>query len=350
MPGNIMKLRSRPPIARMMLIHERLKENKYPNCNNLSKEAEVVPRTIARDILFMKYRLNLPIEYDKQRHGYYYSEPVKNFPTINLSESELFSLLVAQKAIAQYKGTRFQKPLDTAFKKIVGILSDNIYYCVRNIEKAVTFRPFAPEQTDEEKFTLINKAIQKCVVISFEYRKLAASKTEARNVRPYCLVCADNHWYLIGFDEGRGQIRTFSLQRMGMPTITEKNFKRPKDFDVEEYLKGSLSIFKGTADYEIVIELDRWGTDLIKGKILHESQQITPTTNGGSRLSLRLNSIEEIESWVLSMGEHATVIKPKVLIDRIGEKVGIIAKMYGFEISKGMKEKVVTAQKLPGIY
>ncbi|MGC8742329.1 MAG: helix-turn-helix transcriptional regulator [Verrucomicrobiia bacterium] len=350
MPESTLQLHSRPPIARMMLIHEKLKENKYPNCQKLAKEIEVVPRTIARDIDFMKYRLNLPIEYDKQRHGYYYSEPVKHFPIISLTESELFSLLVAQKSIAQYKGTPFQKPLETAFKKIAGVLSNDIYYYVKDIDKAVSFRPFAPEEADEEKFNLINRAIQKSVAITFEYRKLAASKSGYRNVCPYCLVCADNHWYLIGFDEQRGQIRTFSLPRMGTPALTDRRFKKPKDFNIDEYLKGSLSIFKGTADYEIVIELDRWGTDLIKGKILHASQQITPAGNGGSRLSLRLNSIEEIEKWILSMGEHAIVVKPQILVDRIVQNLKVLSGKYGIELAQGMTEEKGYLQKLPGIY
>jgi hypothetical protein len=35
---------------------------------------------------------------------------------MSLSEKELFSLLVAQKSINQYKGTPYQKPLETALK------------------------------------------------------------------------------------------------------------------------------------------------------------------------------------------------------------------------------------------
>jgi hypothetical protein len=41
--------------------------------------------------------------------------------------------------------------------------------------------------------------------------------------------------------------------------------------------------------------------------------------NGGARLTLRLNNIEEIERWILSMSPHAIAVKPKTLADRIAE-------------------------------
>lgn len=39
--------------------------------------------------------------------------------------------------------------------------------------------------------------------------------------------------------------------------------------------------------------------------------------NGMVRLRLRLISLEEVEKWVLSMGTHATVIRPEKLRERL---------------------------------
>ena len=63
----------------------------------------MVTRTIKRDVDFMKVRMNLPIEFDVQHNGYYYTKPVEHFPDMPLSEAETFALLVAGKAIAQYQ-------------------------------------------------------------------------------------------------------------------------------------------------------------------------------------------------------------------------------------------------------
>ena len=65
------ELHSRPPFERMMRIHDDLKAGKYPNCTQIAEEISVSTRTVKRDVDFMKGRLNLPIEYDSRRYGYY---------------------------------------------------------------------------------------------------------------------------------------------------------------------------------------------------------------------------------------------------------------------------------------
>jgi predicted DNA-binding transcriptional regulator YafY len=64
----------RPPWQRMMRIHELVQKGRYPNCTRLAEEFEVSTRTAKRDVDFMKCRLNLPIEYDVRRNGYYYTK------------------------------------------------------------------------------------------------------------------------------------------------------------------------------------------------------------------------------------------------------------------------------------
>src|SRR5437867_10699291 len=99
MPKVSEQLHSRPPLERMLLIHEKLQSGVFPNCSSLASETEVSARTIKRDIDFMKCRLNLPIEYHQKRYGYFYSEKVDRFPSVPVTEADLFALMVAHKAI-----------------------------------------------------------------------------------------------------------------------------------------------------------------------------------------------------------------------------------------------------------
>ena len=76
---------SRPPLARMMQLHAQLQARKFPNCRKLAHELEVSAKTIQRDIEFMRYQLGLPIEYDQLHFGFVYTEPVANFPNIQVT-------------------------------------------------------------------------------------------------------------------------------------------------------------------------------------------------------------------------------------------------------------------------
>ena len=308
---------SRPPLERMMRFHNLIKEESFPNCTKLAQEFEVTVRTVMRDLDFMRDRLMLPIEFNTQRNGFFYTEPVEQFPQLPFSEAEIFALLVAHKAVSQYRGTPFEQPLALAFKRLTGQLDSSARYSLNNLDEALSFRPFAPEDNDLDTYEVLTRALKDRRVVKFQYRNLDADKAQTRMVHPYHLACVDNHWYLFAFDVKRQAMRTFALPRLKSPEITTERFTIPKKFNLSEHLKGSLTVFKGEDDYEVVVDFDSWGADLIRGRKWHASQEITELPKRMLRLRLRLNSIEEAERWVLSWGAHATVVRPQALANRL---------------------------------
>ena len=319
---------SRPPWERMMRFHNLIKEETFPNCTKVAKEFEVSWRTVMRDVDFMRDRLNLPIEFNPHRNGYYYTEPVEQFPQLPFSEAEVFALLIAHKAVAQYRGTPFEHPLALAFKKLTGQLDSSSKYMLTNLDQAMSFRPFAPEDSDLENFEILTCALKERRVLKFQYRNLDTEKSQARQVHPYHLACVENHWYLFAFDVKRQAMRTFALVRLKSPEITPERFKLPKKFDLNEYLKGSFSVFKGEDDHEVVVDFDSWAADLVRGRKWHASQEIIELPRRQLRLRLRLNSIHEAERWVLSWGAHATVIQPQALANRLRETAKALEARY----------------------
>ena len=123
-------------------------------------------------------------------------------------------------------------------------------------------------------------------------------------------------------------MRTFVLTRLRNPGITPEQFTIPKKFDPNEYLRGSLGVFKSGGDYEIAIDFDAWAADLVRGRRWHLSQELTELPSGEIRLRLRLNGIEEAERWVLSWGTHATVVRPRALAERIRQSAKLLLARY----------------------
>ena len=77
---------SRPPIERMLRIHEELRRGAFTNCTKLAERLEVSRKTIVRDVAFMRDRLDLPIEFDSRINAYRYTHPVSAFPTVQVTE------------------------------------------------------------------------------------------------------------------------------------------------------------------------------------------------------------------------------------------------------------------------
>ena len=307
----------RPPLERMKKIFGLLQDGKFPNSTTLAAALEVSVKTARRDIEFMRDRWELPIEYDEKKFGFFFCRPVDRFPGVPVTEKELFALCVANKAIEQYQGTALQQPLELAFQKCMGQLDDSERFTLQNLDEVLSFRPFGPEDADLKLFELITGAIRARRGLQFDYRKPGAKAAERRRVFPYHLMQFNNRWYLLAHDSRAKDIRKFVLGRMREAQTTAEKFTVPKHFDPKKFFDKSLGVMTGKGDYEVVIEMDAWLTDILRGRRWHPSQVWTEVPGGGSHLTMRLSCLEEIEQWVLSWGDHATVIAPTELRERI---------------------------------
>ncbi len=323
------QLHVRPPLERMLRFHNLAGNRAYPNCAKIAREFEVSVRTIMRDVAFMRDRFRLPIEFDAERRGYYYTRPVHEFPLCSISEAELFSLLVAHKVIDQYQGTPFVKPLDSAFRKLITLLGQNPDLSLGQLDEFISFRPFAPGDHDLEMFEAVTTAVRQRRCLRCLYRNLGAKGFVLRTIHPHHLACVENHWYLFAFDPGKKAMRTFLLARMKQVEVGKERFTPIKDFDPDEYLSGSLSVFKGSQDHEVVVDFDPWAAELVRGRRWHSTQKLIDLPENRLRIQMRLNSLEEAERWVLSWGTHAAVIKPKLLVNRLRATTAALHQLYG---------------------
>jgi proteasome accessory factor B len=236
---------------------------------------------------------------------------------MEVSEGEVVALFVAQKALEQYRGTAFEKPLKTAFAKIAEGLNGRIGFQFEELEAAISFRGLGRSVADLELFEAVSGAVLASCELMFEYRKLQSARYELRRVQPYHLGCVENQWYLFGFDLARKQLRTFALPRMRNARATGIKFRRPPEFSLARHLGDSFGVFKGTGRERVRIRFDAFAARLVAEREWHPSQKIKELADGAIELTLTLGGLEEIERWVLSWGEHARVLEPLALAERI---------------------------------
>ncbi|MGI8819694.1 MAG: helix-turn-helix transcriptional regulator [Chthoniobacterales bacterium] len=319
---------SRPPLERMMRIHAALKGGDFPNCRKMADELEVSSKTIQRDIDFMRDRLGLPIEYEPLQFGYYYTEKVSSFPSIEVSEGEVAALFVAQKALAQYRGTPFERPLRSAFRKIADSLRDRVSFSWSDMEEAISFHSAGASVADLALFETVSRGVLQSFELEFQYRKLESKGYEARRVRPLHIACLENQWYLFAEDLARKDLRTFALPRMRQVRLTNTHFRRPPNFSISKVLSGSFGVFEGGRKHRIRLQFDAFAARLVSERIWHESQRFREAKDGSATLELELGGLEEIERWVLSWGSHVRVVGPPSLLERVREEAESIAQKY----------------------
>jgi proteasome accessory factor B len=316
-------LQSRPPLERMLRIHQALQAGGYPNANKLSREIEVSSKTIHRDLEFMRDRLNLPIQFEDRRKGYFYTGEVNSFPTMQITEGEIFALVVAEKALQQYRGTSFEKPLLSAIRKMQQALPDTISLNLADVGQTISFRTRAEPILNLEIFEALASAVADRRQLELLYRK-PGQKAEARIVDPYHLANINGEWFLFAFDHARKDIRTFSPARIQSARPTGKTFERSQKFSLEKRLRDSFGVHSGEGKFEVAIRFAPRAADYIREKKWHESQSLREFKNGAVELRMKLSSLGEVQRWVLSWGGDAKVLQPPELVKAVRQAAAAI--------------------------
>ena len=301
----------------MLRIHQAIQSGRYPNAVSLSTELEVSSKSIHRDFEFMRDRLQLPLKFDHDRKGYYYTSEVSSFPTLQITEGELFALLVAEKALQQYRGTTFERPLVSAFKKMAASLPDTVSLNLADWEQTISFRTRAEPILNLEIFDTLSRATARRQQLELTYRKPAKRETEQRVIDPYHLANINGEWFLFAWCHLRKDIRTFVPARIQGIKLTGQTFARPQKFSLEKRLRDSFGVQSGQGSYDVAIRFNEVVADYIREKKWHESQQLKELKDGGLELRMKLSSLSEVERWVLGWGGNAQVLQPPELADKV---------------------------------
>ncbi|HYG24749.1 MAG TPA: WYL domain-containing protein [Verrucomicrobiae bacterium] len=301
----------------MVRIHQAIQSGKFPNASRLAADLEVSTKSIHRDIEFMRDRLQLPIEYDATRFGYHYTEEVNSFPTLQITEGELFALVLAEKALQQYRGTNFEKPLLSAIRKMEQSLPDTISLNLADLEQTISFRTRAEQILDLNVFDALAKATARRQQIRVRYRKPGRRDVEERLLDPYHLANINGEWYLFAYDHLRNDLRTFAPSRILGVEMTGKVFQRVQKFSLEKRLRDSFGVHSGEGRFQVVIRFNERVADYVREKKWHDSQQLSEIQGGGVELRLTLSGLSEVQRWVLSWGGDAIVLEPPELVNAI---------------------------------
>lgn len=318
---------SRPALWRVLEIHKILRAGRHPNCTTLAKEIEVTPKTIQRDISFMRDQLGLPLEYHPLKHGYFYTQEVNEFPMLHLSRSDLVALFLARHALEPLRGTRLERMLAESFSKIAEACPGEVSIEWHELDEAFSVKASGVLAADVTLFGDLLDAIRGTREVSFDYHKLTSTKPERRCVRPHHLGQIEHGWYLIAFDPARDAMRTFALQRIAQLEIHPRKFTRQTGFNARDHLGGGFGVWSYAGGqerrHEVHIRLEGYAARVVAERQWHLTQAIRKLKPDGSLIEFQadLAGLEEITRWVLSWGSKARVIGPPELKQRVKEEL-----------------------------
>ncbi|MFO1485552.1 MAG: WYL domain-containing protein [Verrucomicrobiaceae bacterium] len=311
----------------MIEIHKIIRAGRFPNCSTLAAEIEVTPKTIQRDISFMRDQLGLPLEYHAIKHGYYYTQEVHEFPMLQLSRNDLVALFLARHALEPLRGTRMERMLADSFSKITEACPGEVSIAWHELDDAFSVKAAGVLAADVTLFGDLLDAVRACREVTFDYHKLTSDKPERRTVRPHHIGQIEHGWYVIAFDPARNAMRTFALQRISNLQASKTKFTREAGFNARDHLGGGFGVWSYAGDqkrkHEVHVRFEGYAARVVAERQWHPTQAIRKLKPDGSVIEFQadLSGLEEITRWILSWGSKAKVLGPPELKQRVAQEV-----------------------------
>src|SRR6478752_207922 len=190
--------------------------------DELAERLEVSGRTIRRDVDRLR-ELGYPVESLTGPGGGYRLRAGAAMPPLLLDDDEAIAIAVGLGTAARASVAGIEESAVRALVKLEQVLPAHLRRRVQALGMATVAPPVGGPTVDPQHLTVIAAACRDGECLRFAYSSRDASDTR-RNVEPHSLVNLGRRWYLVAWDRGREDWRTFRVDRMKRPASTGVRF------------------------------------------------------------------------------------------------------------------------------
>lgn len=207
----------------------------------LARRLEVTPRTIRRDVTKLR-SLGYPVEAMAGPGGGYRLGAGGKMPPLLLEDDEAIAVAVGLRVSTTSAVGGLEEASLSALTKLEHVLPPRLRNRLEDISDATTstlvgFRA----EVDHSTLALVGAAVRREERIRFEYVDNEGNHTE-RHTEPRRLVHTGRRWYLVAYDLGREDWRTFRLDRVASPRPTGMKSRRRPGPDPVELVQRGITI------------------------------------------------------------------------------------------------------------
>src|SRR4051812_9814181 len=184
----------------------------------LGERLAVSGRTIRRDIERLR-ALGYPVDALTGPAGGYRLRAGAAMPPLLLDDEEAIAIAVGLRTAARTSVAGIEETAVRALVKLEQVLPAHLRRRVRALGSATFSAPVGAAMVDPQHLTVIATACRDSERLRFAYRSRDGTDTR-REVEPHALVNLGSRWYLVAWDRGREDWRTFRVDRLERPAST----------------------------------------------------------------------------------------------------------------------------------
>src|SRR5215211_9032365 len=189
---------------------------------DLADRLEVSGRTVRRDIERLR-ALGYPVDALPGPAGGYRLRAGAAMPPLLLDDDEAIAIAVGLRTAARASVTGIEETSVRALVKLEQVLPSHLRRRVRALQTATMTLPAGGPTVDPQSLTVIAAACRDSERLRFAYRGRDGASSR-REVEPHSLVNLGRRWYLVAWDRGREDWRSFRVDRLTGPAVTGVRF------------------------------------------------------------------------------------------------------------------------------
>ncbi|MFE6712946.1 helix-turn-helix transcriptional regulator [Streptomyces sp. NPDC057695] len=260
--------------------------------SELAERLAVSARTIRRDIDRLR-DLGYPVEATLGAVGGYRLVAGTAMPPLLLDDEEAVAIAVGLRAGAGHAIEGVEEASVRALAKLEQVLPARLRHRVSTLQNATIPLTRGDGATvTPATLTALAGTVTGRERLRFGYRAGDGAESK-RLVEPYRLVSTGHRWYLVAYDLGREDWRTFRVDRVTDPLATGARFT-PRELpagDAAQLLARSMSRAQPELDLDVTFEAP---ADFVTARL---PSHLVPTPTGPTTCRLRARSADSVE-WL----------------------------------------------------
>ncbi|MFF8311665.1 helix-turn-helix transcriptional regulator [Streptomyces lydicus] len=201
--------------ARLLRLLSLLQAHREWSGAELADRLAVTPRTVRRDVDRLR-ELGYPVHSAPGTAGGYRLGAGAELPPLLLDDEEAVAVAVGLRTAAGGGVEGIEETSVRALAKLEQVLPHRLRRRVGALTAFTVPMPTGGPRVDAEVLTELAHACRDCRQLRFDYTAHDGT-VSGRTVEPHRLVCAQRRWYLVAWDTGREDWRTYRVDRI-VPT------------------------------------------------------------------------------------------------------------------------------------
>jgi predicted DNA-binding transcriptional regulator YafY len=275
-----------------------------------------------------------PVEFDKERGGYFYDHAkagahTAELPGLFFTESELRALLTMRRLLAGIEPVLLGKALVPLGKKVEELLEAS-GYDAGEVARRIRVTGVAHRPVDDVVFRTAADAVLTRKRLSFSYkaRSRPEDDEQRRIVSPQRLVHYRDNWYLDAWCHTNDALRTFALDQMRDSRVTDEKAREVSEEELDRVFTSAYGIFSGEPIAVAKLRFSPERAQWVAKERWHPEQRGEYLKDGSYELSVPYSNPTELVMDVLRHGADVEVIEPVELREKVVEELARAGAKY----------------------